>query len=259
MSETELYPYIAFIFGLILGSFYNVCIYRLPLEKSVVKARSQCPHCEKLIPWYCNIPVFSFLFLKGKCLKCKGKISIQYPLVELISGILFFWLMKKYGLTSQFFAYTIYLSSLLIITIIDLHHQIIPNEISLPGIIVGFLMCLWTGDITWWESILGVLCGGGLFFLIAFLYEKIAKREGLGGGDVKLLAMIGAWQGWQSIMMVVVISSAVGSVIGLTLMFFQKKDLKYAIPFGPFLALGALIYLIWGAEFNAWILPPIPE
>lgn len=248
----------AFLFGLIWGSFFNVCIVRIPEEKSVAKERSHCPSCHAKIPWYLNIPVLSYVWLRGRCQKCKIRISIQYPLVEIATGLLFLWLYHFYGISWQFLAYTVYLSLLLIISVIDLHHQIIPNELSLPGIPLGFLFCLLTGDVLWWESLLGVLIGGGLFFLIAFTYEKLSGREGLGGGDIKLLGMIGAWQGYQSILMVVVISSAVGSVIGIAVMFLQRKDLRAAIPFGPFLALAAAVYLFWGATIQALLFPPFP-
>lgn len=259
MDIQTLGPTFSFLFGLIFGSFFNVCIVRLPKDESVVSKRSHCPKCKDAFPWYLNIPILSYLWLRGRCRKCKERISIEYPLVELLTGFLFLWLFYRYGISVHFLAYAIYLSALLVITVIDIHHQIIPNEISLPGIVVGFIMALVTGDILWWQSLLGVFFGGGLFFLIAFLYEKLAGREGLGGGDVKLLAMIGAWQGWQSILLVVVLSSFVGSVVGITMMVIQRKNLKFAIPFGPFLALGAVIYLIWGDTLQAYLLPPLPE
>ncbi len=246
-----------FILGLLLGSFYNVCILRLPLEESIVKTPSHCPQCKKNIPWYLNIPVFSYVFLMGKCKFCKNKISIQYPLVEIASGLLFYFLFKHYGLSFQLLSYTVFCSALLIVTVIDLHHRIIPNEISLPGILVGFGFCFLTKDILWWESILGFILGGGVFFSIAYLYEKFAKREGLGGGDIKLLAMIGAWLGYQSILIVIVISSLVGSVIGVGLMLTKNKNLQTAIPFGPFLALAALLYVFFGHEISLFLFPPL--
>lgn len=246
-----------FILGLLLGSFYNVCIVRLPLEKSVVKERSHCPKCKKLIPWYLNIPVLSYLFLLGKCRFCKEKISIEYPLVELSTGILFLVLYHHFGVSWQWLSYAVFCSGLLIVTVIDLHHRIIPNEISLPGIIVGFIFSLITSDLLWWESLLGAFLGGGVFLGIAFLYEKLTKKEGLGGGDIKLLAMIGAWLGYQSLLIVIVTSSLLGSFVGIGVMLAHKKNLQTAIPFGPFLAIGALIYLFWGYELSNFLFPPL--
>jgi leader peptidase (prepilin peptidase)/N-methyltransferase len=246
-----------FILGLLWGSFFNVCILRLPEEKSVVWGRSSCPKCHALIPWFCNIPLISFILLRGRCRNCKAPISIQYPVIELITGFLFFGLYSYYGLSKEYLFALIFCSSLLVISVIDLKHQIIPDEISLPGIIVGFLVSLWIGKISWMDSLLGILLGGGSFLLVAWGYEKLAKREGLGGGDIKLLAMIGAWLGVQSLLIVIVISSLVGSVMGIGTMIFYKKDFKAAIPFGPFLALGALAYLFWGNELNSILFPPL--
>ncbi len=242
--------------GLIFGSFFNVCIHRLPQEENI-NGRSRCPQCKKQIPWYLNIPVASFVFLKGRCRFCKKKISIEYPLVEITSAFLFWVLYRHYGVSVQWISYTVFCSSLLVITVIDLHHRIIPNEISLPGILVGFLFALLTGDITWWESLLGALIGGGIFFSIAYLYEKFAKREGLGGGDIKLLAMMGAWMGYQSVLIVIVISSLLGSLIGIILMLKNKQNMQTAIPFGPFLAIGALVYLFWGPLIFTFLFPPM--
>lgn len=244
-----------FILGLIFGSFFNVCIYRLPLELSVAKGRSFCPSCQGLIPWFANIPVASYLALRGKCRTCEAKISLQYPLVELTTGLLFVLLWRFFGPSWHFISYVTFCSALLVITIIDLHHRIIPDEISLSGIVVGFLFVFPTGDISWSDSLLGILLGGGVFLLIAWTYEKMTKQEGLGGGDIKLLAMIGAWLGYQSLLTVILVSSCVGSVVGILTMLIQKKDMKTAIPFGPFLALGALVYLFLGDIVSAVLLP----
>lgn len=241
--------------GLIFGSFFNVVILRLPEEISLVKERSRCNSCKKTIPWFCNIPVLSFLALRGKCLFCRTKVSLQYPLVELFTGLLFWLLYLQLGLSIKFLVYGVFVSALIIVSVIDLHLQIIPDEISLPGIPLGFLMCFITGDLLWWESLLGILLGGGTFLLIAWLYEKLAKREGLGGGDVKLLGMIGAWLGFQSLLPVIVISSALGSLVGLAVMAIQRKDFKAAIPFGPFLAFGAVLYLFFSPQIKEFLFP----
>jgi leader peptidase (prepilin peptidase) / N-methyltransferase len=255
LNQTNLGPLSAFVFGLVLGSFFNVVILRLPEDQPMAWERSRCPKCKDPIPWYLNIPVLSYMYLVGRCRRCKARISLQYPIVELTTGFLFLFLFHRYGFTLRAAAYALFTSYLLIITVIDIHHQIIPDELSLSGIVLGFLLSFVVRDISWWESGLGILLGGGVFLAIAFIYEKWSGREGLGGGDVKLLGMIGAWLGYQCLLPVIVISSATGSVVGLTLMAVRQKDFKTAIPFGPFLALGALLELIWGTEIHALIFP----
>ena len=257
LNSSPIGEIVSSLFGLIFGSFFNVCILRLPLDESVVKTGSHCPKCKHPIPWYLNIPVLSYLFLRGKCRFCKAKISIQYPLVEIATGLMFLYLFSIYGFGLKFIVYGVFLSALLVVSVIDLHHQIIPDEISLPGIVIGFLVCFLTKDVLWWESLLGILLGGGSFLLIAWGYERFAGREGLGGGDVKLLGMIGAWLGYQSLLVVIVVSSAVGSVVGISFMLIKGKDFKTAIPFGPFLALGAFIYLFWGKALQDILVPSI--
>jgi leader peptidase (prepilin peptidase) / N-methyltransferase len=257
IDGTPLGAFFTCILGLIFGSFYNVVILRLPDNISLAKEGSRCPKCKHPIPWYCNIPVVSYLALRGKCLFCKAGISIQYPLVELFTSLLFYGMYWKWGLTLRFLVYGIFLSALLVVSVIDLYLQIIPDEISLPGIPIGFIVCLITGDVLWWESLLGILLGGGSFLLIAWGYEKYSGREGLGGGDVKLLGMIGAWCGYQSLLPVIVISSALGSAIGVGLMVFKGKDFKSAIPFGPFLAIAAACYIFAGPTLLEWMTPQI--
>jgi len=243
------------VFGLIWGSFFNVCIHRMPREEDVVFKPSHCPKCDDRFPWYLNIPVLSYLFLKGRCRKCKKRISIQYPLVEIASAMLFLWVFTNYGWSWKFLFYIAFHSSLLIITVIDIHHRIIPDELSLGGIVVGFLACFLLKDITWLESLGGILIGGGAFFLVAFSYEYFTKREGLGGGDIKLLGMIGAWLGIKSILPVIIISSALGSIVGIGYMVVKKGNMKLAIPFGPFLAIAAFIFAFWGAAIERLIFP----
>ena len=165
------------------------------------------------------------------------------------------WLL--YGWSLAWIFYTYFVSSLLVITVIDLRHMIIPDELSLTGILIGVLASFFVQHITWWESLLGAALGGGIFMAIAMGYEKFARQEGLGGGDIKLLAMIGAWLGYQSILVVIVISSALGSIVGLSLMLLKKKTLKTAIPFGPFLAVGAIVYLFWGEWIGRFLLPSV--
>lgn len=245
-------------FGLLWGSFLNVCILRIPSGKDVFLGRSHCPHCNTLIPWFFNVPVLSYLWLRGQCHVCKGRISVQYPLVELITAVLFVWLYVYFGWTFRLLAYGLFHSLLLVISIIDLHHRIIPDELSLVGMVVGFLFSFLLKDILWWESLLGILLGGGSFLLVAVIYEKMTKREGLGGGDIKLLGMIGAWLGYKSVLVVILFSTALGSLIGVTIMVVQRGNLKMAIPFGPFLALAAFAYSFFGKALESFLYLPMP-
>lgn len=255
LQENNFGLFLNVILGLIWGSFFNVCIIRIPQEKSVVSNRSHCPSCSKTLKWIHNIPVISYLILRGKCAFCHSKISLQYPLVEIFSAVIFSYLWSVYGWSWSWFFYTVFVSMLLIITVIDLKLMIIPDELSLSGIVLGFISVFFTNEILWWHSILGAALGGGIFLGIALLYEKLAKQEGLGGGDIKLLAMIGAWLGFESILIVLVVSSALGSIVGLSLIMLRGKTFKTAIPFGPFLALSAIVYLLWGGEIKQRLFP----
>ncbi len=242
----------AFIFGAVVGSFLNVCIYRLPESRSIVSPPSACPNCGTLIRWYDNIPIFSFLILRAKCRACHAPVSWRYPLVEALNGTLTLLLFMKYGFSLTFPALFIFCSALVVITFIDLDHQIIPDEISLPGIVIGFIFSFflpWNG---WLNSLLGILFGGGSLFLVAWGYEKLTGKEGMGGGDIKLLAMMGAFLGWRSILFIIFSASLIGSLIGVTTMLIQKKDTKLAIPFGPFLAFGAVLYIFYGRQIISW-------
>ena len=245
---------IAIIFGGLIGSFLNVCISRLPEEESIVFPGSHCPHCEKPIRFYDNIPLISFLVLKGKCRDCKAPISIQYPLVEGITALGSFLLFLRFGPSIAYLVYFAFFSALIVITVIDLYHQIIPDVISLPGIGVGLLASLVLPGTTFWNSLVGALLGGGSLFIVATVYQWLFKREGMGGGDVKLLAMIGAFLGWKAVILTILLSSFIGSVAGILLILVKGKDFKYAIPFGPFLAAGAVISLACGGEIIRWYL-----
>lgn len=244
----------AFIFGAVVGSFLNVCIYRLPAGKSIVHPPSACPGCGAEIQWYDNIPIISFLILRARCRSCHAPVSWRYPLIEALNGVLTLLLFMKFGIGLPFLAYFIFVSALVAITFIDLDHQIIPDEISLPGIIVGFAFSFFLPLNSWLNSLFGILLGGGSLFLVAWGYEKLTGKEGMGGGDIKLLAMMGAFLGWQSILFIIFSSSLIGSVIGITTMLIQKKDGKLAIPFGPFLAFGAVLYIFYGRQLISWYL-----
>ncbi len=239
-----------FIFGAAIGSFLNVCIFRLPAETSIVKPRSQCPYCHHPIRNCDNIPLISFILLRGKCRDCGGKISWRYPLVELITAVLALLLFLKFGLTLKFLVFFFFTAVLIVITFIDLDHQIIPDIITLPGIPIFSLAAIFLVKIPWLEVLLGLLIGGGVLFTIAFVYELISKREGMGGGDIKLLAMIGGFLGWKSLMFILLFSSFSGAIVGLTAMIIKKQDMKYAVPFGPFLSAAAVAYLFWGEGFT---------
>ena len=242
-----------FVFGAVVGSFLNVCIFRLPSEASIVKPRSQCPYCHHPIRNCDNIPLISFIILRGRCRDCGGKISWRYPLVELITALLALLLFLKFSLTLSFLIFFIFTAVLIVITFIDLDHQIIHDILTLPGIPIFFLAAIFLLDrpwkIPWLEALLGLLIGGGILFLIAFVYELISKREGMGGGDIKLLAMIGGFFGWKSLIFILLFSSFSGAIVGITAMIIKKQDMKYAVPFGPFLSAAAVAYLFWGDTF----------
>ena len=245
---------VSIILGAMVGSFLNVCIYRLPKEESIIWPRSHCPTCKKMIRFYDNIPLISYLLLRGRCRYCKGPISLQYPLVEGITALSSLFLIIKFGPSLSYLFYFAFVAALIAITVIDLYHQIIPDGISLPGIGVGLLASLVIPQITFFNSLMGILLGGGSLFLVATLYEWIFKREGMGGGDVKLLAMIGAFLGWKAVILTILLSSLIGSITGILIMILRGKDFKYAIPFGPFLSLGAVIALFYGENLIRWYL-----
>jgi len=245
---------ISIVFGGIVGSFLNVCIFRLPKEESIIWPGSHCPHCKTPIKSYDNIPLISYVLLRGKCRQCHGSISLQYPLVEGITALSSLLLIMKFGLSVTYLIYFAFVAALIVITVIDLYHQIIPDVISLSGIGVGLLASLTVSQINFMNSLLGILCGGGSLFLVATLYQWLFKREGMGGGDVKLLAMIGAFLGWKAVIVTILLGSLVGSVTGIILMVLKGKGFKYAIPFGPFLSFGAVVALFYGESLINWYL-----
>jgi leader peptidase (prepilin peptidase) / N-methyltransferase len=245
---------VSIMFGAIVGSFLNVCIIRLPKEESIIIPGSHCPQCNHPIKFYDNFPLISYLLLGGKCRYCKRSISAQYPLVEGTTAISSLLLFLKWGLSLSYFFYFSFVAALIIITVIDLYHQIIPDVISIPGIGVGLLGALIIPHITFFNSLLGILLGGGSLFVVATLYQWFFKREGMGGGDVKLLAMIGAFLGWDAVILTILLSSLIGSITGIIIMVLKGKDFKYAIPFGPFLSLGAVIALFYKNEIISWYL-----
>ncbi|HSO62619.1 MAG TPA: prepilin peptidase [Desulfobacterales bacterium] len=245
--------WVVFVFGLCIGSFLNVCIYRLPLSKSIVHPRSACPDCGHPIRAYDNIPVASYLMLRGRCRDCGVRIPARYPLVELLSGAFAAMAVLKFGAGWQGLLMYGVIAALLVITFIDIDHRIIPDLITLPGIPIGVAASFFgLTHVSPLESLIGVLAGGGSLFLVAWGYQLITKREGMGGGDIKLLAMIGAFFGWQGVLFTIFVASLSGSLAGLALILRSHGDMKLAVPFGPFLAVGALGYLFIGPEVLYW-------
>ncbi|MCK4837891.1 MAG: prepilin peptidase [Desulfobulbaceae bacterium] len=259
MTET-FYTTICVLLGAIVGSFLNVVIIRIPQGDSIVFPSSHCPGCQTKLHWYDNIPIVSFILLRGKCRSCNMPISRQYPLVELSMAVIAYALFSGFSFSLLFAIYFIFCAALLAIIIIDFYHQIIPDVISLPGILIGFAFSFINPAITWQSSAIGILLGGGILYAIAASYYLLTKREGMGGGDIKLLAMIGAFLGWQSLPFVIFGSSLLGSVVGIGAMLKQKKGGKTVIPYGPFLSIAAMIYLYYQQEigklFIMFCLPP---
>jgi leader peptidase (prepilin peptidase) / N-methyltransferase len=236
------------LFGGVIGSFLNVCIYRLPRAKSVVFPASSCPACEEPIGWYDNIPLVSYLLLRGRCRQCGNRISFRYPMIEGITAVLFVLLYRKYGLSLELPVQMLFVSLLIVISFVDLDFRIIPDVLSVGGAIAGFLLAFTRPSFSFLSAVYGILLGGGILFAIASIYQLITKREGMGGGDIKLLAMVGSFCGVQGVVFTLMLGSLLGTVVGLPLMLIKGEDTKYAIPFGPFLSLGALIYVLAGEE-----------
>jgi leader peptidase (prepilin peptidase)/N-methyltransferase len=246
-------PTTLFLFGAIIGSFANVCILRIPAEESIVFPGSRCPRCLRPLAWYDNVPLLSWLVLRGRCRSCAEPISFRYFVVELVTGLAAVVLYLRFGLGVEWAVMFLFVAALIVITFIDLDHRIIPDVISLPGTAVGFALSL-RGDPGPVSSAIGILFGGGLLLAVAWAYSAATGREGMGGGDIKLLGMIGGFLGWKSVPFTMLLSSLTGSIVGLSLMWWTGSDTKYAIPFGPFLALGAVTYVFCGDQVIAWYL-----
>ncbi len=247
------------LFGLIMGSFLNVVIYRVPRGESIVRPRSRCIGCKETIRWYDNIPIISYLLLWGHCRHCRRKISIRYPSVELITAVMSVAIWLRFPTLPQYVGYFILLTlPLIAITFIDLEHLIIPDILSLPGIGVGVIVHLYLGNAPaqalFIDSLLGILLGGGILAVLGWTYERLRGRVGLGLGDAKLAAMLGAFFGWKSVIFIMLMSSLLGTVIGLIYLGLSRKGLKQAIPYGPFLAFAAWLYLFYGPQILDWYL-----
>lgn len=253
---------VVFIFGSIVGSFLNVCIHRMPLGESVIRPRSYCPKCKKTILWYDNIPFLSYILLGGRCRYCKARISFQYFIVELLTASMFLIFYNHFGLSFKFFYHTIFISALIIATFVDILRRIIPDEISLGGMVVGLILNSLRGLSLqpvvlslkpMLNSLLGIIIGGGIIYLTGCLFDLVYFRllkkppiqgetESMGGGDVKLMAMIGAFLGWQRALITFFLAPFFGIIFGL-INLIARKD--HTIPYGPFLSLAAIISLFW--------------
>jgi leader peptidase (prepilin peptidase)/N-methyltransferase len=258
-----MFPYlIVVLIGLIIGSFLNVCIYRLPRNQSLVLPASRCPSCDTSIKARDNIPVLSYLILGGRCRFCGQRISLRYPLVEALNAFLYFAVIWRYGFGWDSALYCLLVSALIVITFIDLDFQIIPDRITLTGIPVGLVSgsfvlpdpFLRTSALGVKSSLIGGASGFLFYYLIAYLSIAIIKKEGMGGGDIKMMAMVGAFLGWKAVLLTTFLGSVFGSVIGIAIMIGRGKAGSVQIPFGPYLALGAVISLFFGQEILTWYL-----
>ncbi|MFC1698687.1 prepilin peptidase [Candidatus Omnitrophota bacterium] len=260
MTEIIIHIFI-FCFGAVVGSFLNVCIYRLPRKESIVRPGSHCPACKHEINWYDNIPFLSYLLLRRRCRHCRGKISFRYFLVELLTAGLFLFLFKHFGSSAIFWVYLGLSSSLVVVSFIDIDIREIPDEISLSGILIGMLISVIfpqlqqtnLHSLALLRSFLGVLAGGGSIYLTGIIGDAIFKKESMGGGDVKLMGMIGAFIGWKLALLTFFLAPFFGAVVGITLKIKKGESL---IPYGPFLSLAALIAIVWGERIINYLLYP---
>jgi leader peptidase (prepilin peptidase)/N-methyltransferase len=266
---------IVLLFGLIVGSFLNVCIARIPLESSIISPPSHCPRCNTPIRWYDNIPLVSFAVLRGRCRTCGQRISWRYPLVELLNGLLFLWAIIEFGFTGEAILVMALCSTLVVITFIDLDHQIIPDVITYPGMVIGlgvapFFMSTLAVPLSFGlgtvlppmgqygtaflNAFIGLVLGGAPLYLIGLLWEKLRKVEAMGGGDVKYMSMVGSFLGWKGAFLTIMLGAVSGSIVGVALILLKKHRADNVIPFGPFLAFGTLLTLFRGPEIIAWYL-----
>jgi leader peptidase (prepilin peptidase) / N-methyltransferase len=258
---------LALILGLVIGSFLNVCILRLPHGMSIMLPRSHCPQCQKLIPWYDNVPILSFLLLKGRCRHCRKPISARYPLIEAASGIVSVLLFVKFGLGLEWFIFLCFSSALLVLAFIDVDHRILPDPITLNGIWIGVLTSVYlarpspiiTGLLKFsgfnvsnprllalFGSLLGMVVGGGLLWFVGEAYLRLRGIEGMGFGDVKMMAMVGAFLGAPLALFTIMLGSLLGSIIGLVFIRFTDKTRDYELPFGTFLGFAGIIAVLYG-------------
>jgi len=252
--------FLAFALGSVVGSFLNVCIYRMPRGESIILPWSHCTNCYRPIPWYDNIPFISYIILKGRCRFCMAKISFRYFIVEGLTAITFVLLLWRFRFSLDYLIYAAFLSALIIISFIDLEYKIIPDELSLAGIIIGLvlsglypaLQSTASWKIAMLDSFFGILVGGASIFLLGVVGSTIFKKEAMGGGDIKLLAFIGAFLGWKLTLLTFFAAPVFGSVVGIPLKFIKKQD---TISYGPFLSLAAFVSIFWGDKIINFIIP----
>ena len=245
---------VAFVFaafGLVVGSFLNVCIYRLPLRQSIVWPASRCATCQRELSWYENVPVLAWLALGGRCRTCKARISAMYPIVELVTGALFAGAYLLYGFTPLAFVRIAFGCAMIVLFVIDLRHRILPNVITVTGIPIGLALSLVLPP-GWRESLIGLLIGGGVLWVIGEAYYRLRGIDGLGMGDVKMLAMIGAFLGWRLTLVTLIFASFTGALVGVALLTSGRGGMKAALPFGTFLAVGAVVAAVAGDQIFTW-------
>jgi leader peptidase (prepilin peptidase)/N-methyltransferase len=253
---------LVFLVGLVIGSFLNVCIYRIPREESIVHPRSHCPNCNQLIAWYDNIPVLSYFILRGRCRHCAIPISPRYALVEMLTAVLFLSVWNACGWDPRTPVYLVMVGGLILGTFVDLEHYIIPDRVSLGGMVAGLFFSALVPALHGKEtmppallaSVIGLIAGSGSLYLVAELGRRMLKKDAMGLGDVKLLGGIGAFLGWQGVVFTILISSLLGSVIGVTLIVSGKREWQSRLPYGPFLAIGAVGWVLGGHQLWAWYL-----
>ena len=239
------------LLGLIIGSFLNVCIYRLPRRLSPVRPRSSCTSCGHMLAWYENVPVVSYAVLRGRCRGCGAPISLMYPIVEAITGAMFLSGYLLYGPSLLLVVRLIFGCAMIVLFVIDLQHRILPNVITLPGIVAGFVCSVVVGP-GWLSSLIGIVAGGGSLWAVAETYYRVRHEEGLGMGDVKMLAMIGAFLGWRLVLLTLILGSFSGTLVGVGVLLLKRESMKYALPFGTFLALGAIVAAVAGDPIIHW-------
>ncbi len=253
---------VVFVLGSVIGSFLNVCIYRMPRHQSIIWPSSRCPACSAHIRFYDNIPIISYILLNRRCRACGATISSRYPLVEALNGLLYALVFWRFGPGWPFVAYAVFCSAMIVITFIDLDFQIIPDRITLPGIPLGLILgslllpdpFLRAESLGWRASFIGATAGFGFYYLVAYLSVAILRKEGMGGGDIKLMTMIGGCLGWKTVVLTTFLGSLSGALAGILLMVLRGRERGSLIPFGPFLAFGALVSLLYGQEILQWYL-----
>jgi len=239
--------------GLAIGSFLNVCIHRLPRRQSLVLPGSYCPSCKQPIRWIHNVPVVAYLWLRGRCAMCQAPVSPRYPLVEIAAALLFVANFLVLGWQPLLVSRLLFSSLLIILFVVDLEHRLLPNAVTLPGLCAGLVFSAVMPP-GWGQALLGAVLGGGLLWIIGETYQRFRGEQGLGMGDVKMIAMIGAFLGWQSMLVTLVLASLAGAAVGLLLIVTRRASMQYALPFGSFLAAAAFVASLYGPRLLDWYL-----